>query len=97
MRVRKEPKQITLVCVVCGKEYVALARNSLYCSEECRNESKKMRVREYAKENYTAPKKRIQRRPKLSINQVMRELEEYNTKNKTRLTYGQYVAIMGGN
>ena len=86
MRVKKEPKPKTFVCVICGKEYVALAKNSLYCSKECRNESKKRRS-----------EKRIPRRPNLSISQVMRELEEYNTKNKTRLTYGQYVAIMGEN
>ena len=96
MRVRKEPKQVTLKCEVCGNDFFAFARNALYCSDNCRKKAVNLRKCNYSKENYAAPKRRIPRRPAQTIAQVMRELDEYNTKNKTSLTYGQYVAMVEG-
>lgn len=89
---KKKPKPITLVCVFCGKEFSALARNKLYCSNHCKAKASLERQ----KAAYKAPKKHIPRRPAQTITQVMRELEEYNAKNKTSLTYGQYVAMVEG-
>ena len=85
---KKPNNPITLVCVICGKEFSSIARNRLYCSKSCRAKASLERQ----KETYKAPVKRVRRRPAQTIAQVMRELEEYNAKNKTSLTYGQYVA-----
>lgn len=89
---KKPNNPITLVCVICGKEFSAIARNKLYCSNHCKAKASLERQ----KAAYKAPVKHIPRRPAQTIAQVMRELDEYNKTHKTSLTYGQYVAMVEG-
>ncbi len=54
-----------------------------------------MKIHTYEKcERKKAPKPKKTRPDNRSIGQVVAEMDEYNRKNGTRLTYGKYVELM---
>lgn len=78
-----------LTCQNCGGEFVARTKHAMYCVD-CRPIMQRKR----------ADKKRAEEKKvyKLlcdgkSINAVLRELDTYNHKHGTHLTYGQYEAL----
>lgn len=81
MAARANLKPIVHTCIVCGVKFESAARNAKYC-DNCR-------IRPLGR-NKVKPTPRAAEK---SIRQITRELEEYNRKNKTLLTYGQYVAM----
>ncbi len=80
-----EFKEINLThCRCCGAR---LKENEyLYCSPECEERGKKMWEKQKRKKYYEQ---------QMPLNIILRELGEYNRLNKTKLSYGQYVAIIG--
>lgn len=81
-----EFKEINLThCRCCGAK---LKDNDyLYCSPVCEARGKEMWEKQKRKQNYEK---------QLPINIILKELHEYNKINKTKLSYGQYVAIVKG-
>lgn len=97
--VQSEPFEKILVCPVCSstkfKEKITThcrccgARlpkgNKEYCSERCHTKGEYLRSKEIKR------KKTAERNP---INTILKELNIYNTLNRTNYSYGQYVAII---
>ena len=97
MRVRRERKLIEIVCD-CGKTYTAQSRAAKRCPE-CNLKHRKEYRQEYAEANKKEQVK-IQEKPQKPMhktkpmNQILKEMEIYNKEHKTRLSYGQYVALV---
>lgn len=70
-------------CKCCGAKLKG--RNKVYCSDKCRERGLKLWKKELKRKqiNLTNP-----------LNSIVRELEEYNKKNNTLLSYGQYIAYI---
>lgn len=98
MRVKKERQPIEVICIDCGKMFTAQSRAAKRCPE-CNLKHRKEYRQEYAevnKKEQIEPKKKIKkpmRKPK-TISQILKEVEAYNKEHKTRLSYGQYVALV---
>ena len=73
-------KPIIKICKNCGKEFETIGYNTRYCFA-CRVDPKEQAQRVRNKRAATG------------LNKIMSELNAYNEKNKTHLTYGQYVAL----
>ena len=71
-------KLFDLKCAECNKVFRNPDENERFCPE-CK------KIRENKKPKPKAKK---------SIWQITRELEKYNKEHKTRLSYGQYVALV---
>lgn len=67
-----------LKCAECGKVFRNPDENERLCPE-CR----KIKIK-------NKPKPKINK----TISQIIRELKKYNKEHKTRLSYGQYVALV---
>ena len=69
-------------CRLCGA-LLKIGQNQ-YCSSACRNKGEKLWLRQMQRRNaeYESP-----------INQIIRELENYNKENGIKLSYGQYVSL----
>ena len=94
MRVKKPRKPIELTCVDCGETFIAYSSHALRCPE-CRKKAKKQTSAMWMAEDRA--KHRIEAKkihPKMTIKEVLKELEIYNKANKTRLSYGQFVQKM---
>lgn len=70
-----------LQCTICGHEFETAACNAKYCPD-CRKKAK----------SKSKPKP-IPERTNQSLADVMRELNEYNRKHGTLLTYGKWVSM----
>lgn len=84
---------VELQCIDCGKTFNARTRRTKLC-DKCRQEhfrETKRRCRRTA-----ALKKHRPRLPKRSLQQICRELEEYNKIHRTALTYGKFVCMTEG-
>lgn len=98
MRVRKERKLIEIACIDCGKTYTAQSRAAKRCPE-CNLKHRKEYRQEYAEAN-KKEQIEIQKKFKKPIcnfkptEQILKEMETYNKEHKTRLSYGQYVALV---
>lgn len=89
MRVKK-PVQV--VCVDCGCEFIAYSRAALRC-EKCKEENLRLKKKKSQEKCRGVYKNHKKLKPKMSIGEVVMELEKYNRENHTHLTYGQYVAL----
>lgn len=72
----------TLICELCGKEFKSKANNVKYCSAECK------RLANIGHQ--------VQRKRKVKshgLDKVLKSLDEYNKKNGTNLSYGQFIAM----
>ena len=84
---------IKLNCIDCGKVFTTKSPKALRC-EKCKHEhllqmAKESHRKQVAKRNYEKRK-----RAKISIRQILREMEEYNKEHNTSLSYGQYVSLI---
>ena len=71
-------------CIICGKEFEAERKNVKCCSGECK------RKRSTEIKNAW---KAIHQTRKSTLDQTIRELNEYNRVHGTHLTYGKYKAM----
>ena len=72
-----------LKCAECGKIFRNPNENEKFCTE-CKK----------IKESKKKSKPKVKPNKSKSIWQTTRELEKYNKEHKTRLSYGQYVALV---
>ena len=70
-------------CRCCGIKINTPERK--YCSKECERKGKKL---------WELQRKRLKLERVNPINIIIRELKDYNKKNKTNFSYGQYVAFI---
>lgn len=76
-------------CSICGTRFETAGTTAKYCPK-CRI----WKRHEANVKNSEARRKRATRRTeKVSINDVLRELDEYNRHHGTCYTYGQYMAL----
>ena len=76
-------KLFDLTCAECYKFFRNPNENERFCPE-CKK----------IKENKKKAKTKIKTNESKTIWQITRELEQYNKEHKTRLSYGQYVALV---
>lgn len=74
-------KLFDLKCAECHKVFRNPNENERFCPECKKIKESKKKSKSKAKTNK-------------SILQITRELEKYNKEHKTRLSYGQYVALV---
>lgn len=74
-------KLFDLKCAECHKVFRNPNENERFCPECKKEKESKKKPKQKAKSNK-------------SILQVTRELEKYNKEHKTRLSYGEYVALV---
>lgn len=68
-------------CLVCGNEFETRTEDQLYCSKECKQMADEERRR----------LRNIQRRRSPSrLDAFMKQVDEYNRKHGTHLSYGKY-------
>ena len=70
-------------CIVCSREFETERHNLRCCSEECTYKHRQ-KMREEWKN------KKAAERPRSTLEQTVRELNEYNRAHGTHLTYGKY-------
>ena len=91
MRVKKEPKPVEITCIDCGVVFIAYSNKALRC-EKCRKIAKRKTNAQWMAKSRNGVNLIY---PKMTIREVLRELEIYNKENGTHLSYGQFIAIMG--
>ena len=92
-REKNKKEKVEVECVICGKKFIPKAVNGICCSSECRKIRE--RQRNQMRSNQDVPKKeKPKKRKKVTISKILRELEKYNKKNRTNLSYGQYVMLL---
>lgn len=95
MKQMKKRNPITLNCIDCGEDFIAYSSKALRCPAcrkiEATNHIK--RNAEYWRINKkVSESKRIA--PKMTMQEVLKELARYNKENGTHLSYGQFVQIL---
>jgi predicted nucleic acid-binding Zn ribbon protein len=75
----RDIKNATKVCIVCGKEFISTNPKATMCSDECR-EKRKNSLKAGRKHN----------KKKKTLDETLKELDEYNRTHDTYLTYGKY-------
>ena len=83
-----------LICKHCGKEFTHKTFHKAYC-DECNAERKRERNRKFMQKKRGTVDVVAKPRENKALSQVIRELEEYNKTHGTRMSYGQYVSIIG--
>ena len=73
----------------CGKLFTVIYSNTRYCSDECREESKRMRYRETCSVNNEIKRaeRKARKNKQKSISNIAAEAK------KAGMSYGEYVAI----
>ena len=82
-------------CANCGKRFDGIMAKNRQLCDECRESSAndaQMRLREDRKSERL--KRNRKKKPK-TLNEIMREIKEYNDTHEKQITYGQYVSMMG--
>lgn len=76
-------------CLHCGKEFRPLIGTQMYCCRSCYELAKKKRAEIYNR------KKREERaaRKNRTLDEILKEIEEYNKKHGTFISYGQYMSM----
>lgn len=87
---QRTSKAYPMVCAICGKEYIAHNRSSMYCSDECRAEGQRKK-NEYYRLNPDARPVRGPRPRKKRENPFTEILEAARAAG---MSYGQYVASL---
>ena len=92
-RAKNKKEKVEVECVICGKKFVPKAANGICCSSECRKirEWQRNKARSNKTEVKKAKPKKIKR---VTISKILRELDRYNKKNGTHLSYGKYVYMI---
>lgn len=81
-------------CVQCGIEFYSGKTNAQLC-ESCREDNKKVALERMKEGNKKPPKAVAKKRNVKSLKTVLKQLDRYNKKHHTELSYGQYVALRG--
>ena len=76
-------KLFDIQCAECRKVFRNPDKNERFCPE-CKK----------IKDNKKKAKSKVKAIKSKSVLQITRELEQYNKEHKTRLSYGQYVALV---
>lgn len=79
-------------CVICGEEFTANRTNAKYCPE-CKEIQKRRQSNEAKRMSEIRKQNKRSERQRKELEGLLRELDAYNEKNGTRLSYGQYVAM----
>ncbi len=72
-------KNAVKICIVCGKEFISPNPKAKICSAECKE----------ARKNEIKKVKRHKDKKK-TLDEVLKEIDEYNRAHGTHLTYGKY-------
>ena len=91
-------------CLNCGKQFLPpFGRRSDYCCDECRKEAKRRNQRARQKKYYERQKRlnsimipvgrQKQKQSDKTLDEVVREIEEYNTLHNTRYSYGKWQTL----
>lgn len=88
--IKRTVAEKTMVCSICGKEYLSRSRNSLYCSDGCRREGSR-RLKEYYRLN---PEARPVYGPRPSKKKENPFKEILEAARAAGMSYGQYVASL---
>lgn len=72
-------------CVVCGNYFETRKSDQLYCSSECRKMADEERRRQRDRNKSMNS----------NLDECVRRVMEYNKKNGTNLSYGQYMGKFG--
>lgn len=85
-------RSFIMTCEVCGSEFTCRQHNAKYCpgcKEDAYNEKQvQWRKRARAKRKSVKVKQEFK-----SINEVLADIEAYNKKHGSNLSYGQYIAM----
>lgn len=94
------------VCLDCGQAFETRGRNALRCPICAKKRKNALNIEYYQKERASQKaklkalqeiiKKRHSPQPQKTINEVMKELTEYNREHNTHLSYGQYILLTEG-
>ncbi len=85
-------KKFEMTCICCGVSFMAGNHNAKYCPV-CK-ETEKKRLSEEAKRNARLRKQNREAAvSRKNLVEFLREIDTYNKKHGTRLSYGQYVAL----
>ncbi len=82
----------TLTCEVCGKKFTKTHQYEKYCCDECRKVAQKEYFKRY-EEKRRAKKTQPNKAPKETLDKILKQLDRYNKKNNTCLSYGQFVEM----
>lgn len=80
-------------CQICGCVFLAKGNNAKYCPA-CRKEQQYLQNKK--NEQASRIKKKASLLKSKSLNDLMWELKAYNEKHHTKLSYGEYVAMIEG-
>ncbi len=90
--------KIAVKCKDCGCKFYAKTKHKAFC-EDCIKRHRKESLKEESKkhikpENEAAPASPKRKKKAKSLNQILSDLERYNKKHKTILSYGEYVSLL---
>lgn len=78
-------------CENCGAEFETESTIQKYCSDKCRYEV--MQKKEAERRKKRKEEKKREKDKKAHLWDIIGEIERYNKKHKTYLSYGQYLAM----
>lgn len=82
-------------CMICGAEIKDGRGGKVYCSEDCRQKGHLLRSKKsYDKKMETVKKKRVKENTISLLDKRLKQLEAYNKKHGTNLSYGQFVHML---
>ena len=77
-------------CAYCGKEFMPVIGPQIYCSRECCVLAKRKRDLRNRKKIKV---KTRERKRSVTLDEILKEIEEYNKKHGTFISYGQYMSM----
>ena len=88
----------TKYCIICGVPFTTSTGKGKYCPT-CRKIQQRQQNRNNNRARYEEnkiAKEQSKPRKKKTLTDFMWELKEYNDKHHTKLSYGEYVALLSG-
>lgn len=77
-------------CAYCGKEFMPVIGPQIYCSRECCTMAKRKRD---ARSRKKIKVKKRERKRSVTLDEILKEIEECNKKHGTFISYGQYMSM----
>ena len=87
-------REYKIICIDCGAKFIAHNNKALRCAK-CKSEVANLMSKEHRIKVRMA-KLRAARKPTKSINEVLKELAQYNKDHQTNLSYGQFIQLAEG-
>ncbi len=88
-----ENKIVKIHCIDCGSVFTAKTRKALRC-EKCKKEEIYRKQKEYHLKERLKREAAKRPKPKASLNDILKELKQYNEDHGTHLSYGQYTVML---